>query len=138
MNDLVPSFLCGWLVGWLFGWFEFFLYYYNLFFSEVVFLCIALAETHFVDQTGLELRNPPASASKVLGLKVCTTTPSSFSFFCFNFLLDIFFIYISNAFPFPSFPSKNLLSPPTYQYSPSHPLLLPDPGIPLYWGIGHS
>ena len=29
--------------------------------------------THFVDQAGLELRNPPASASQVLGLKVCTT-----------------------------------------------------------------
>jgi hypothetical protein len=33
--------------------------------------------THFVDQAGLELRNPPASASRVLGLKVCTTTPGS-------------------------------------------------------------
>jgi hypothetical protein len=30
--------------------------------------------THFVDQAGLELRNPPASASQVLGLKVCATT----------------------------------------------------------------
>jgi hypothetical protein len=33
--------------------------------------------THSVDQAGLELRNPPASASRVVGLKVCTTTPSS-------------------------------------------------------------
>jgi hypothetical protein len=32
-------------------------------------------ETHFVDQAGLELRNPPASASRVLGLKACATTP---------------------------------------------------------------
>jgi hypothetical protein len=31
-------------------------------------------ETHFVDQAGLELRNPPASASRVLGLKACATT----------------------------------------------------------------
>ena len=31
--------------------------------------------THFVDQAGLELRNPPASASQVLGLKACATTP---------------------------------------------------------------
>jgi hypothetical protein len=31
--------------------------------------------THFVDQAGIELRNPPASASQVLGLKVSTTTP---------------------------------------------------------------
>jgi hypothetical protein len=30
---------------------------------------------HFVDQAGLKLRNPPASASRVLGLKACTTTP---------------------------------------------------------------
>jgi hypothetical protein len=38
--------------------------------------------THFVDQAGLELKNPPASASasasvsRVLGLKVCATMPS--------------------------------------------------------------
>jgi hypothetical protein len=31
--------------------------------------------THSVDQAGLELRNPPASASRVLGLKACATTP---------------------------------------------------------------
>jgi hypothetical protein len=30
--------------------------------------------THSVDQAGLELRNPLASASQVLGLKACTTT----------------------------------------------------------------
>jgi hypothetical protein len=30
--------------------------------------------THSVDQAGLELRNPPASASRVLGLKACATT----------------------------------------------------------------
>jgi hypothetical protein len=30
--------------------------------------------THSIDQAGLELRNPPASASQVLGLKACTTT----------------------------------------------------------------
>jgi hypothetical protein len=33
--------------------------------------------THFVDQAGLELRYPPASASRVLGLKTCTTTPGA-------------------------------------------------------------
>jgi hypothetical protein len=31
-------------------------------------------ETHSVDQAGLELRNLPASASQVLGLKACTIT----------------------------------------------------------------
>jgi hypothetical protein len=33
--------------------------------------------THFVDQAGLELRNLLASASRVLGLKACATTPGS-------------------------------------------------------------
>jgi hypothetical protein len=33
--------------------------------------------TQSVDQAGLELRNPPASASQVLGLKACATTPGS-------------------------------------------------------------
>jgi hypothetical protein len=32
--------------------------------------------THFVDQASLKLRNPLASASWVLGLKACSTTPS--------------------------------------------------------------
>jgi hypothetical protein len=32
--------------------------------------------THSVDQAGLKLRNPPASVSQVLGLKVCATMPS--------------------------------------------------------------
>jgi hypothetical protein len=31
--------------------------------------------THFVVQAGLELRNSPASASRVPGLKACATTP---------------------------------------------------------------
>jgi hypothetical protein len=30
--------------------------------------------THSVDQAGLKLRNLPASASRVLGLKACATT----------------------------------------------------------------
>jgi hypothetical protein len=40
--------------------------------------------THFADQAGLELRNPPASASQVLGLKAWATTPQrGFVLFCF-------------------------------------------------------
>jgi hypothetical protein len=35
--------------------------------------------THFVDQAGLELRNPPASASRVLGLKACAAMPCTCS-----------------------------------------------------------
>jgi hypothetical protein len=44
------------------------------------------------------------------------------------FLLDIFFIYISNAI----LKVPCTLPQPCY---PTHPLLLPGPGVPLYWGI---
>jgi hypothetical protein len=48
-----------------------------------------------------------------------------------QFLLDIFFYYISNVIPFPSFPSENSLSPcPPPPCSPTHPLLHPGPGFP--------
>jgi hypothetical protein len=65
--------------------------------------------THSVDQTGLELRNLPASASQVLGLKACGTTArrNKDSFFFIRYFL----IYISNVIPFPSFPNENLLYP---------------------------
>jgi hypothetical protein len=44
-------------------------------FQDRVSLCSpGCPGTHFVDQAGLELRNPPASASRVLGLKACATT----------------------------------------------------------------
>jgi hypothetical protein len=60
----------------------------------------------------------------------------------FFFLLDIFFIYISDVSPFPSFPFRRspILSPsllplsPPAPCSPNHPFLLPGPGISLYWG----
>ena len=46
-------------------------------FFETGFLCIVLAvlELTLVDQAGLKLRNLPASASQVLGLKACATMP---------------------------------------------------------------
>jgi hypothetical protein len=45
-------------------------------FFKTGFLCSpGCPGTYFVDQAGLELRNPPASASRVLGLKACATTP---------------------------------------------------------------
>jgi hypothetical protein len=49
------------------------------FFWDRVSLCSPRCPgTHFVVQVGLELRNPPASASWVLGFKACTTTPGQF------------------------------------------------------------
>jgi hypothetical protein len=46
-------------------------------FRDRVSLCSSgCPGTHSVDQAGIELRNLPASASQVLGLKVCTTKPN--------------------------------------------------------------
>jgi hypothetical protein len=60
-----------------------------LVFQDSVSLCSpGCPGTHSADQAGLELRNPPASASQVLGLKVCATTPGSF---CFVFVFCLFF-----------------------------------------------
>jgi hypothetical protein len=56
-------------------------YFFVLFFvfRDGVPLCsLGCPGIHFVDQAGLELRNPPASASQVLGLKVCATMPGTY------------------------------------------------------------
>jgi hypothetical protein len=59
----------------------------------------------------------------------------------FYFLLDIFFIYISNVFPFLGLPFGNPLSRPLspclYEGASPHTLPLPSscPGIPLLWSI---
>jgi hypothetical protein len=57
---------------------------FGFWFSETRFLCVALAVLELtLDQAGLKLRNSPASASQVLGLKACTTTTWLFAWFCF-------------------------------------------------------
>jgi hypothetical protein len=49
--------------------------FFGFFFQDRVSLCSpGCPGTHFVDQAGLKLRNLPASASQVLGLKACATT----------------------------------------------------------------
>jgi hypothetical protein len=46
-----------------------------VFSPDRVSLCIlGCSGTHSIDQAGLDLRDSPASASPVLGLKACTTT----------------------------------------------------------------
>ena len=75
--------LCCWLVNVSFKVYLFFFFSFSfLFFQDRVSLCSpGCPGTHFVNQVGPELRNPPASASQVLGLKPCATTPgwSTFS-----------------------------------------------------------
>jgi hypothetical protein len=71
--DPVCLFVC--LVGWLVGWFWFWFLVFG--FSRQGFSVYpGCPGTHFVYQAGLKLRNLPASASQMLGLKVCATTPS--------------------------------------------------------------
>ena len=53
------------LLTFLFVWF---------FYDRVFVYSPGCPETHFVDQAGLKLRNLPASAYRVLGLKACTTS----------------------------------------------------------------
>jgi hypothetical protein len=56
--------------------FVFVLFCFVFVFRDSVSLCSpGCPGTHSIDQAGLELRNPPASASRVLGLKACATTP---------------------------------------------------------------
>jgi hypothetical protein len=58
-----------------FGLVWFGLVWFGLVFRDRVSLCSpGCPGAHSVDQAGLELRNPPASVSQVLGLKACTTT----------------------------------------------------------------
>jgi hypothetical protein len=53
----------------------FFFFPFCLVFRDRAFLCSpGCPGTHSVDQAVLELRNPPASISQVLGLNACATT----------------------------------------------------------------
>jgi hypothetical protein len=50
--------------------------------------------THSVDQAGLKLRNPPASASWVLGLKTCATNTQ----LSVPFYISLFYFYFCKIF----------------------------------------
>jgi hypothetical protein len=62
-------------------------------FQDRVSLCSpGCSGTHSVDQAGLELRNPPASASQVLGLKACATTAQ----LIFSFLRQKLYVVLAD------------------------------------------
>jgi hypothetical protein len=62
-----------------------FFFFFFLVFRDRVSLCSpGCPGTQSVDQAGLELRNPPASASQVLGLKACTATTRLYVACAFN------------------------------------------------------
>jgi hypothetical protein len=79
--------LVGWLVlvFWFFGLLLLLLFWFGLVWFGLVWFGLVFRDrvplyspgcsgTHSVDQAGLELKNPPVSASQVLGLKACATT----------------------------------------------------------------
>jgi hypothetical protein len=61
---------------------------------------------HFVDQAGLVLRNLPASASRVLGLKACATMPIESVVFVLFVCLGVFVVLVVCLF----LKSNNILS----------------------------
>jgi len=75
---------------------------YNMFcflvFQDRVSLCSpGCPGTHSVDQAGLELRNPPASACRVLGLKACATTPGLICFIISQYHPHIQHVLVKSA-----------------------------------------
>jgi hypothetical protein len=107
------------------NFFHFFLFYLfidNLIYTYIVYIYIynihimILSTCNFPNSSSL---NPPPLRSKSF------QTVSYLLFFFFFFLLDIFFIYISKAIPFPSFLSES----PLYL----SPVLLPNPPTPASW-----
>jgi hypothetical protein len=60
-------------------------FFFFLVFRDRISLCSpGCPGTHFVDQAGLKLRNLPASAFQVLGLKACATTAWQICTFLMN------------------------------------------------------
>jgi hypothetical protein len=134
-------------------WFYLFGFCFVLFcYFKVWFLHVFLSILEFsIEQTGLELC---LSLSPEFQNSRCVPAPPggnnnfsrvfSFSLLLLFFLLDIFFLYISNVIPFPGFPSENSLphprSPCFYEGAPPpiHPLPPHCPDIPLHWGIEPS
>jgi hypothetical protein len=57
--------------------------------DRVSLYSVGCPETHFVDQAGLKLRNLPASASRVLGLKACATTPPAVLGYCMSVFMSV-------------------------------------------------
>jgi hypothetical protein len=81
-------------MGWIPGYGSLYMvkknFFLFLFFESVSLYSPGCPGIHSVDQAGLELRNPPASASQVLGLKVCITT-AQLIIQVFNLLFKVIF-----------------------------------------------
>jgi hypothetical protein len=65
MHDIISKLACP----------IYFILFFMVFLDRVSLYNPGYPGTHFVDQAGLEIRNLPAFASRVLGLTACATTP---------------------------------------------------------------
>jgi hypothetical protein len=85
------------------------LFFFFLVFQDRVSLCsTGCSGTHSVDQTGLKLRNPPVSASQVLGLNVCATNLLNLPHFChqkIHVILFLDFFLITGLIALSKFPT---------------------------------
>jgi hypothetical protein len=70
---MLESFSLDFLADSDFHFFFFFFFFFLVFRDRVSLHSPGCPGTHFVDQAGLELRNLPTSASRVLGLKAWAT-----------------------------------------------------------------
>jgi hypothetical protein len=88
--------------------------------QDRVSLCsLGCSGTHSVDQAGLELRNLPASASQVLGLKACATTARRCPDFMWvlEICTPVFMLVWPVLYPWCLFPAPfiNLFTPIIYK-----------------------
>jgi hypothetical protein len=67
-----------------------FFFFFLVFQDRVSLYSPGCPGTHSVEQAGLKLRNPSASASRVLGLKVYATTPGSRNIDLTGFNIQVF------------------------------------------------
>jgi hypothetical protein len=67
------------------------LFFFSVFQDRVSLCSPGCPGTDSVAQAGLELRNPPVSASQVLGLKACATT----AWLCPMFLITVVLVLCS-------------------------------------------
>ena len=82
MRQKTTEILCSWRTECT----VFFFFFFLVFRDRVSLYSPRCPGTHFVDQAGLELRNPPAS---VLGSKLCATTHSC-TFFLGTYIQNIY------------------------------------------------
>ena len=102
LSFFLPSFFPSFL-SFLFFFFLFILVF-EFFGDRASLYSSGCPGTHSADQTGLKPRNPPASASQVLGLKACATTTRLYPIFnrviwFSGVQLLEFFIYIGYQLP---------------------------------------